>query len=315
MTKNMILVVLLLALCSVTALSQSDTGWQDPSQNTGNFKDPHRAYHDDTNKAEAEKDEVNSYWGYTFSLDEGVQITGIQVRLDADPDKDPINAELAVELSWDGGSTWTTTWYSAQIPQTGARETHILGGPSDTWGHTWVASELGSTSFRIRITATMDGARVKVKLYWVPVTVYYTEPGQDPSIGGSGSWTLPIGPSDLIAGAGSDLVASYESAVDAVLLFPDPDGEVPYRVDVRRVDTVWHGSLVLWIRRTGDGMGTGSISDGTTYLMVTTTDQTFFTGVDYRNNVPIQFRLTGVSIQTPSGIYETTVYYTIVATG
>lgn len=137
-----------------------------------------------------------------------------------------------------------------------------------------------------------------------------------PSIAGSGSWILTIGLSDLIAGAGSELAGSYESAVDAVLLTPNPTGtNTPYRVDVSRVDTAWHGSLVLWVKRSGDGTGSGSISGGTTYLTVTTTVQTFFTGIHDRDDVPIQFRLSGVSSQIPPGDYETTVHYTIVETG
>jgi len=120
---------------------------------------------------------------------------------------------------------------------------------------------------------------------------------------------------DLIAGAGTGLVSSYESAVDAVLLSPNPTPSKPaWRVDVRRVDATWHGDFTLWIRRSGDGTGSGSVSGGTTYLTVTTTDQTLFTGAEDRDDVPIQFQLTGVSIQIPPGDYETTIVYTIVET-
>ena len=163
---------------------------------------------------------------------------------------------------------------------------------------------------------TTKAIRLYVASFLLIAFLMHSSAWSAPSISGSGSWILTIGPLDLIAGAGSELVASYESAVDAVLLAPNPTpAKLFYRVDVRRVDTAWHGNFVLWIKRSGDGTGSGSISGGTTYLTVTTTDQTFFTGVDDRLNVPIQFRLTGISIQIPPGDYETTVFYTIVETG
>ena len=163
---------------------------------------------------------------------------------------------------------------------------------------------------------TTRAIRLFVASFLLVTLLIHTTAWSAPSITGTGSWVLTIGSLDLIAGAGSELVASYESAVDAVLLSPNPTpGKPAYRVDVRRIDTTWHGSFVLWIKRSGDGTGSGSISDGTTYFTVTTTDQTFFAGADDRTNVPVQFKLTGVSIQTPPGDYETTISYTIVETG
>lgn len=160
---------------------------------------------------------------------------------------------------------------------------------------------------------TTKTIRLSVASFLLIALLMHTSAWSAPSITGTGSWILTIGVLDLIAGAGSELVASYESAVDAVLLSPNPVPAKPaWRVDVSRVDTAWPGSFVLWIKRTGDGTGSGSISDGTTYLTVTTTDQPFFTGSEDRANVPIQFQLTGISTQIPPGDYTTTVYYTIV---
>ena len=162
---------------------------------------------------------------------------------------------------------------------------------------------------------TARAIRFLVASFLLTVFLLHTSAWSAPSITGAGSWILTIGSLDLIAGAGSELGASYESAVDAYLLSPNPvPAKPPYRVDVRRVDTAWHGNFVLWIKRTGDGTGSGSISEGTTYLTVTTTAQTFFTGEGDKDDVPIQFRLTGVSIQIPPGEYETMIYYTIIET-
>lgn len=43
--------------------------------------------------------------------------------------------ELEVQLSWDGGTSWT----DAKETKDGdaIETTDILGGPSDTWGRSW----------------------------------------------------------------------------------------------------------------------------------------------------------------------------------
>ncbi len=49
-----------------------------------------------------------------------------------------------------------------------------LGGPTETWGRTWQASELSPASFRVRITMNSDGSTPDFFLDWVPATVFYT---------------------------------------------------------------------------------------------------------------------------------------------
>jgi len=130
----------------------------------------------------------------------------------------------------------------------------------------------------------------------------------------TGSWTLTIGAGDLVAGPGSDLIGTYESAAAQVsfdiINVPGLDGQ--WRVDVRRSDTAWHADLVLWSRRTGDGAGTGSIAGGTVYQSVGATDAEFFSGGRDRTGIDVQFQLTGVSVSVPPATYTTTVVYTVV---
>jgi hypothetical protein len=127
-----------------------------------------------------------------------------------------------------------------------------------------------------------------------------------------GSWSLTIDATDLQAGAGSDLTNNYESASGAVTLDVFQTA-VAWRVDVKRVDTFWHADLVLWVKRTGDGSSPNS--GGTEYMEVTTVDQAFFTGADDSRTIPLQFKLSGVSISVPPDSYSTTIYYTAVETG
>lgn len=135
------------------------------------------------------------------------------------------------------------------------------------------------------------------------------------SITTTGSVSDTINADDLQAGPGTDLNPSYESAADAasITISGTAGAEDTWRVDVKKVDTTWHGSLILSIRRTGDGTG-GSVSGGTTYLAVTGADQTFFTGSDDVSGITAQLKLSGMSIQVALNTYTTTVWFTVVDT-
>ena len=128
-----------------------------------------------------------------------------------------------------------------------------------------------------------------------------------------GSWNLSITSSDLVEGAGSDLKSDYESAADAVSISISATAGVSdaWRVDVKKVDTNWQGNLILYIKRTSNGIG-GSVSGGTAYQEVTGSDTSFFSGSDDVSGIKAQVKLNGVSVQIPIDIYTTTIYYTIV---
>lgn len=126
----------------------------------------------------------------------------------------------------------------------------------------------------------------------------------------TGSWDETIDALDLQAGAGSDLIDTYESASNTVAI--DIIAPTNWRVDVKKSDTNWHANFQLYVRRTSDGSGSGSISGGTSYQEITDTDQSFFNGTIDRSNITGQLELTGVSVQIPVDTYTTTVYYTVV---
>jgi len=131
----------------------------------------------------------------------------------------------------------------------------------------------------------------------------------------AGDWSETIDSSDLIAGAGSDLQSTYESAADAVLVSVSGTGggADTWRMDVKKTDTSWHGSFVLSLRRTSSGTG-GSVSGGDSYQQVTDSYNSFFSGSDDVSGIKVQLKLDGVSIQVPPDSYATTVYYTVVDT-
>jgi len=139
-------------------------------------------------------------------------------------------------------------------------------------------------------------------------------PGLAIDITAIGDWSRTVTAADLQAGAGSDLISSYESAADAgdlTISGTGGTGDV-WRVDVRRTDTTWHGDFTLSIKRTGAGSGGGSIDGGTAYQAVGTANAELFSGAGDRSGIPVQFRLEGMSVQVPPNTYSTTVTLTVV---
>jgi hypothetical protein len=129
----------------------------------------------------------------------------------------------------------------------------------------------------------------------------------------SGSWSRVIGAGDLTGGPGSDLTATYESATNQITMVVRDNAN--WRVDVRRIDTIWHANFVLSIRRTNNGTaGNGWVAGGTTYLQITTMSQTFVTGRRNRRGITLQERLDGVSVSIPVATYTTTIQFTVVDT-
>ncbi|MHB0937189.1 MAG: hypothetical protein ACYDCO_03115 [Armatimonadota bacterium] len=129
-----------------------------------------------------------------------------------------------------------------------------------------------------------------------------------------GSWSLTITASNLQAGAGSDLVSTYTSdTAAATLAVINTTGDADsWRVDIRRTDILWDNSLTLSARRTSDGTGGGSVSGGTVFQAIGTSDSSFFSGAGDRSGITLQFQVSGASVQLAPATYSTTITYTVV---
>ncbi len=146
----------------------------------------------------------------------------------------------------------------------------------------------------------------------------------------TGSWDLYITQADLEGGAGSNLRSTYTSDADQILvefynLYLWPGYRTwNWAVDIHKQDSNWHTNLLIDVRRTGDGRCNQTdytISGGTGYMNITNTDTEFFYGRISGNldwfgaftvsDVPIQYRIRGVSATLPAQTYTTTIYYTI----
>jgi hypothetical protein len=99
-------------------------------------------------------------------------IIGIQVRADVGMNNNGGNSNLCVELSWDGGTTWTAAKFvtlgAAAITPT------LFGGAADSWGHIWTAAQLSNATFRVRLTDATTHPNKDYLLDYVAVSVTYT---------------------------------------------------------------------------------------------------------------------------------------------
>jgi hypothetical protein len=79
-----------------------------------------------------------------------------------------------VELSWNGGATWTAAKTTSALGTAQAR--YVLGGVADRWGRTWAVSGLSDANFRVRVVDVGRNALQGFELDWVGVLVHYAPP-------------------------------------------------------------------------------------------------------------------------------------------
>ncbi|MEE9284131.1 MAG: TasA family protein [Dehalococcoidia bacterium] len=106
-------------------------------------------------------------------------VNGIEVRVDWWLDSTLGNNKMRVELSWDGGTSWTAA--KTDSTETTAEHTTILGSAADTWGRTWIPADLSDANFRVRIETSCSGSPSNCDprdffLDWLPVRATYSPP-------------------------------------------------------------------------------------------------------------------------------------------
>jgi hypothetical protein len=136
-------------------------------------------------------------------------------------------------------------------------------------------------------------------------------PGAD--VSSVGNWTETIDANDLIAGAGSNVTSQYESVTGSTTHDIVNTAGGSWRIVARRADSTWHGNLILFVRRTSDGSGPGSILGGTSYVQLSALDTEIFTGTGDRSIIAVQFKLTGMSKDISPNTYSSGIIFTITA--
>jgi hypothetical protein len=175
--------------------SAANTGFRGPStqaavtsgsgDNNGYQTNPANAFADDglyavdtnsgtgtsTSCASTQKDR-HRFYNYGFNIPAGAAIQGIEVRLNSRVDSTSGSPRICVELSWNGGATWTAAKTSATLST--SETTYLLGGVTDTWGRTWASGDFSDANFRVRLTSVASSTSRDFSLDWVAVRVRYS---------------------------------------------------------------------------------------------------------------------------------------------
>ena len=113
------------------------------------------------------------FWGYALGLPATVtSIDGIRVRADLAMNNATGTTNLCAQLSWDGGTTWTSL-KTVAIPAA-AETTYTFGSTSDAWGRSWLPVQFSTTNFRVRIVDASTLTTKQFQLDYVAVSVTYT---------------------------------------------------------------------------------------------------------------------------------------------
>jgi len=114
------------------------------------------------------------FYNYGFNIPANSAINGIEVRLDAKVDSTSGSPKICVQLSWNGGTTWTPAKQTTTLGTTVA--TYTLGGTTDNWGRTWGVNDFNNTNFRVRVIDVASSTSRDFSLDWVAVRVSFTPP-------------------------------------------------------------------------------------------------------------------------------------------
>lgn len=124
-------------------------------------------------------------------------------------------------------------------------------------------------------------------------------------------WTKTISASD-ISEAGIDYVGTYDSDHKQTEITIDKTKKHDFTaVLVRKDDDFgdWHSKLNLQIRRT-DNNNSDSYG-GTEFQTITDMNSYFFITKGNQEDVPLQYRINGISVLLPVQDYKTTIIFTV----
>ncbi|HEY3158387.1 MAG TPA: hypothetical protein VGJ78_05450 [Vicinamibacterales bacterium] len=111
------------------------------------------------------------FLNYGITLPSGATVKGIEVRLDSRVDDTAGSPRMCVELSWDGGNSWTAPIATSTLST--SMRSRTLGGAANTWGRSWTPAELSNANFRVRITDVANSTSRDFTLDWAAVRISY----------------------------------------------------------------------------------------------------------------------------------------------
>lgn len=150
--------------------SNPDYYW--PTSNSGSWNNGALAYDGiDGTYATTTSTANHSYTDHGFGVPGTNVVGGIEVKLELSGST--AVGTVDVQLSWDGGITWTDIKSTPTLTTNDAVRT--LGSPSDLWGRAWTPGEFSNANFAIRITGNPNGNTIRIDA--IQVRVYHIAGG------------------------------------------------------------------------------------------------------------------------------------------
>ncbi|MEY2665432.1 MAG: hypothetical protein RLZZ480_537, partial [Candidatus Parcubacteria bacterium] len=150
----------------------SDPNFFRPSAESGSWGNAAFAYDaTDGTYATTASANTHNYTNHSFSVPGANTITGIEVKLEVSGTT--AAGTIGVELSWDGGTSWTSMKTTSTLTTSDAVVS--LGGASDTWGRSWSATQFSNANFAVRLTGAPSSNTIRVDE--IQVRVYHQASG------------------------------------------------------------------------------------------------------------------------------------------
>jgi len=179
--QALILLMIICVLSSYTVARAADTGFLSPSATgipNNDWSNPGEAFSSDGLYAiETINGQMQDWSVFNFGVPVGATIDGIEVTVEAQDNYCNSAEGAIVELSWNGGTNYTTSSYNF-TGGCATDTTTTLGGAADLWGRTWTSSDFSNANFRIRFSkqgfngdpAWVD--HIQVKVYYTAGVTY-----------------------------------------------------------------------------------------------------------------------------------------------
>jgi CheY-like chemotaxis protein len=224
---------------------------------------------------------------FAFGVPAGAQIDGIQVHVKGQSNKNNNTSIFAVELSGDGGSTWTTAGYTGTFTDSSPQEDVYLGGSTLDWGWSsagWDGDNCSNSNFQLQIWNTTTGQTVP-EIELVEVTIWYTPVPEFTQAkfrgrNDDGGEAAPPTGASWKAAENTDWNQMPDTSFRVRFLIQQTDG---YDVSDKSFQLQYRHNGGSWTNVTGSSsyvkaVASGTVSDGTDTTEQMSGSQNFLTG-------------------------------------
>ena len=155
-----------------------DSGFITPTaagDDVDEWSNPTKAFvSDDDWSKEKYNGEQQDWYNFGFGIPAGAVIDGIEAEIEG-RHQNGSESGVTIELSWDGGATYTASGYGYITSDT-SDVVRTFGGAADGWGRAWADTELSDANFRLRVEKQGQDNRFH-NIDHLKVKVHYTSAG------------------------------------------------------------------------------------------------------------------------------------------